>query len=84
MTVEHLTAEALFASNLQPSQACTCAQLAAAVNDTIRRLGVPGCEACVAQEFGDHPDTATARMTWALAEESRLRQEHARAVAVTA
>jgi hypothetical protein len=34
---------------------------------TVRRLGIGGCAAEVAGEFGDHPDTAAARMTWALA-----------------
>jgi len=34
---------------------------------TLQRLGVRGCAARVAGEFGDHPDTAVARMGWALA-----------------
>jgi hypothetical protein len=33
----------------------------------LRRLGTGGCAAAVAGEYGDHPDTAAARMTWALA-----------------
>jgi hypothetical protein len=34
---------------------------------TLRRLGIHGCAGQLAGEFGDHPDTAVARMTWALA-----------------
>jgi hypothetical protein len=34
---------------------------------TLRRLGVRGCAAQVAVEFGDHPDTAAPRMSWARA-----------------
>jgi hypothetical protein len=34
---------------------------------TLQRLGVRGCAAQVAGEFGDHPDTAVTRMSWALA-----------------
>jgi hypothetical protein len=34
---------------------------------TLRRLGVDGCAVQVAGEFGDYPDTAVARMCWALA-----------------
>ena len=34
---------------------------------TLQQLGVRGCAARVAGEFGDHPDTAVARMSWALA-----------------
>lgn len=69
---DHLVAEALFASHLQPSQALTDDQIRAAVADTVRRLGCDGCAECMAAEFGDHPDTATARMAWALAAEARI------------
>jgi hypothetical protein len=31
----------------------------------VRKLGGRGCAELVAQEFGDHPDTAVARMRWA-------------------
>jgi hypothetical protein len=34
---------------------------------TLQRLGVLGCAVQAAGEFGDHPDTAVARMRWALA-----------------
>ena len=56
---------ALFASGLQPSDAPTAETVAQAVNRAIRRLGVHGCVARMAQEFGDHPEAAAARMRWA-------------------
>lgn len=66
-TFEAVRAEALFASALQPSGASSAGQIRRAVAVTLRRLGVRGCAALVAGEFGDHPDTAVARMSWALA-----------------
>jgi hypothetical protein len=66
-TFEAVRAEALFASTLQPSGASSPGQIRRAVAATLQRLGVCGCAAQVAGEFGDHPDTAVARMSWALA-----------------
>ena len=66
-TFEAVRAEALFLSALQPSGAPSPGQVRRAVATTLRRLGVRGCAAEVAGEFGDHPDTAVARMSWALA-----------------
>jgi hypothetical protein len=57
--------EALFVSDLQPSQDLQPQQVRAAILRTIRILGVRECVARVAQEFGDHPDTAVLRMRWA-------------------
>ena len=56
--------EALFASGLQPSDALTAETVTQAINRAIRRLGVRGCVAQMAQEFGDHPDAAARRMRW--------------------
>ncbi|MGO9190801.1 MAG: hypothetical protein ACLP8X_20410 [Streptosporangiaceae bacterium] len=56
---------ALFASGLQPSDAPTAETVAQAIHRAIRRLGVRGCVARMAQEFGDHPDAAATRMCWA-------------------
>ena len=56
---------ALFASGLQPSDAPTAETVARAIDRAIRRLGVRGCVARMAQEFGDHPDAAATRMRWA-------------------
>ena len=66
-TFEAVRAEALFLSTLQPSASPSPDQIRRAVTTTLRRVGVRGCAARVAGEFGDHPDTAVARMSWALA-----------------
>ncbi len=66
-TLEAVRAEALFVSTLQPSASPSPDQIRRAVAATLQRLGVRGCAARVADEFGDHPDTAVARMSWALA-----------------
>jgi hypothetical protein len=60
-------AEALFVSALQPSGSPSPDEVRRAVAATLRRLGASGCAARVAGEFGDHPDTASTRMSWALA-----------------
>jgi hypothetical protein len=60
-------AEALFASNLQSSDMPGAEAVRNAVATALRRLGVRGCAAQVAGEFGDHPETAVTRMAWAIA-----------------
>jgi hypothetical protein len=65
-TFEAVRAEALFVSVLQPSGSPSPDQVRRAVATTLQRLGIRGCAAQVAGEFGDHPDTAAARMSWAL------------------
>jgi hypothetical protein len=60
-------AEALFASNLQSSDMPGVEAVRDAVATALRRLGVRGCAASVAGEFGDHPETAVTRMAWAIA-----------------
>ena len=64
-TSTDLAAEALFASALQPSQSPSFSEVRSAVTETLLRLGSQGCAAAVAAEFGDHPETAVARMGWA-------------------
>jgi hypothetical protein len=66
-TFEAVRAAALFASTLQSSESPSATQVRHAVATTLRRLGSGECAARTASEFGDHPDTAVARMTWALA-----------------
>jgi hypothetical protein len=66
-TFEAVRAEALFVSTLQSSESPSPNQVRRAVATTLLRLGVHGCAAQMASEFGDHPDTAMARMSWALA-----------------
>jgi hypothetical protein len=64
---EAVRAEALFVSTLQCSEAPAAPQVRDAVARTLRRLGIKGCAAEVAGEFGDHPDCAVERMAWAIA-----------------
>ncbi len=65
--LEAIQAGALFVSALQPSEAPSPDQVRRVVRATLRRLGVRGCAKQMAVEFGDHPDTAVARMSWVLA-----------------
>jgi hypothetical protein len=61
-------AEAVFASTLQPSDAPTAAEVRVAIRTSLRQhRGSRGCAAFCAAEYGDHPDTAAARMRWAIA-----------------
>ena len=55
---------ALFASGLQRSDVPTAVMAAEAITATVRRFGIHGCLSRMAQEFGDHPDTAVERMRW--------------------
>ena len=58
--------EALFASDLQRSDHVTAEDVRTAVSATVSRHGAEGCAALVAQEFGEHPETAVGRMQWVL------------------
>ncbi len=57
--------EALFVSALQPSDTPTADTIAGAITAAVHQFGPRGCAARMAQEFGDHPETAAARMQWA-------------------
>jgi hypothetical protein len=57
--------EAVFCSCLQPSDHPIREQVAGAIANMARIAGCRGCAAQVAQEFGDHPETAAPRMRWA-------------------
>ena len=59
-------AEALFVSALQPSEKCSTAQLRAAIETSLEQFGTAGCAQRLAAEFGEHPETAVARMQWAI------------------
>ncbi len=66
-TFEAVRAEALFASSVQSSDQATDVEVRGAVAATLRKLGIRGCAAAVAVEYGEHPETACGRMAWALA-----------------
>jgi hypothetical protein len=70
-SIRAVRADALFVSALQRSDEPTAEQVRQAVAATVRAFGDRGCAGRVAQEFGDHPEAAAARMRWAraLAEE---------------
>jgi hypothetical protein len=60
-------ADALFVSGLQRCDEPSASQVRQAIAEAIRAFGYSGCAGRVAQEFGDHPETAVARMRWARA-----------------
>jgi hypothetical protein len=64
LNVHAARCEALFASCVQQSENPSFEQVRTAIQHEIRRYGLRGCVARVAHEFGDHPDTAVARMCW--------------------
>jgi hypothetical protein len=55
---------ALFASVLQQSDLLSMDVVAAAISAAVEHFGLEGCLNLMAQEFGDHPDTASERMQW--------------------
>ena len=61
-----LRAEALFVSDLQRSDGNSADRVRAAVSQNVRRYGLRGLAARVAEEYGDHPETAVGRMCWCL------------------
>jgi hypothetical protein len=62
-------AEALFASSLQPSERPSQPEIMAAIRASLQaHHGIGGCAAALAEEFGEHPETAVCRMRWALAQ----------------
>jgi hypothetical protein len=58
-------ADAIFASGLQRGDEPSVGQVRQAVAAAIHAFGYSGCAERVAQEFGDHPETAVIRMRWA-------------------
>jgi len=69
MDAQHLDAElaeALFVSDVQRSDPISPAAVQAAVRRSVTAYGPAGCAELVAQEFGEHPETAPVRMAWAL------------------
>jgi hypothetical protein len=74
-TVRELAAEALFVSNVQPSECPSRKTVEDAVTAMILRHGSDGCAGGVAAEFGDHPESAVRRMAWACEELDHLMAE---------
>jgi len=60
-------AEALFCSCLQPSEQPDGVQVRTVATSTAACADPVAMAEQVAQEFGDHPETAVPRMGWALA-----------------
>ena len=65
-TIEAVRAEALFASTVQASEAPAGDRIRDAVTAALSRHGEVGCAVQVAGEFGEHPETAAARMGWCI------------------
>lgn len=63
--VRAVRADAVFVSGLRRSDEPTVGQVRRAAAAAIRAFGSSGCAGRVAQEFGDHPETAVIRMRWA-------------------
>ncbi|BFU43752.1 hypothetical protein [Krasilnikovia sp. MM14-A1004] len=74
-TMRELAAEALFVSNLQPSEHPSRQSMEEAVTAMILRHGSDGCAAGVATEYGDHPELAVRRMGWVCGQLHRLMVE---------
>jgi hypothetical protein len=68
LNLDAARADALFASALQISDEPSAVQVRQAIDVATSMLGDLGCAARVAQEFGEHPETAVTRMRWARAE----------------
>jgi hypothetical protein len=64
--LECARAEALFVSYVQRSDTTTADTIRSAIRHSVRQHGTRGCAEMVAHEFGEHPETAVGRMTWAL------------------
>ena len=59
--------EALIASPLQRSEDACPARVREVITETVLAVGLRGCAERVAQEYGEHPEDAVARMRWARA-----------------
>ena len=56
--------EALFASHIQASDQPDSGQISTVIARVLQQFGPKHCAERVAEEFGDHPETAVARMRW--------------------
>ena len=65
LSIGAVRADAVFVSGLQRCDEPSAGQVRQAVAAAVRAFGCSGCAGRVAQEFGDHPETAVIRMRWA-------------------
>ena len=65
LSVSAIRADALFVSVLQRGDHPSAREVRQAVAAAVEAFGQRGCAGRVAQEFGDHPETAVTRMHWA-------------------
>jgi hypothetical protein len=65
LSISTVRADALFVSALQRGDHPGASQVRQAVAAAVEAFGQGGCAGRVAQEFGDHPETAVTRMRWA-------------------
>jgi hypothetical protein len=65
LNITETRCEALFVSVLQCSGALDHGDVGDAIMWAVRTYGSRGCAQRVAEEFGDHPETAVPRMCWA-------------------
>ncbi len=64
-SISGVWADAVFASALQRCEQPSAGEIRQAAAAAVGAFGPCGCAARVAQEFGDHPETAVTRMRWA-------------------
>ena len=76
LSINAVRAEALFVSAVQRSENPGPDAVRRAVSVAMREFGSRGCAARVAQEFGDHPEVAVARMRWARAVVNEIFDAH--------
>ena len=65
LSISAARTDALFVSSLQRSDEPSGGQIRQSVAAAVRQFGSRGCAGRVAQEFGEHPELAAARMRWA-------------------
>ena len=65
LSISAIRADALFVSALQRGDHPGAREVRQAVAAAFEEFGQRGCAGRVAQEFGDHPETAVTRMRWA-------------------
>lgn len=65
LSIGAIWADAVSASGLQRRDEPCTGQVRQAVAVDIQAFGCSGCGGQVAQDFGDHPETAVLRMQWA-------------------